>query len=896
MSTWDGLRHRLRVLLRPRSYDRELAAEQAFHLELDAMHQHHADATTDAMAAARRRYGNLTSHREDSRHMAGLSTFETIQQDVRFALRSFRRAPAFTFVAAATLAIGIGANTAIFSAVDALLLRPLPFAQPERMMKVSLTRPAHGERPANDDAIWSWPKFIVFRDAARSFSAMGLVSELEVTLRTSDGAERVKSEMIGPGYLAALGVQPALGRPFVPEEDARVGGPKSVLISETMFTRRFNADSSILGTPLRIGADQFVVVGVLPRGFRGMTGQAELWVPILAVDPSVVEYAWSHGFEAFARLRPGVSPAQAIAETRQLGALVDRTYPDRMAVSKPHGAIARELDATRVDPAVRRSLYILFGAVGLVLLIACANVAHLFLVRAAGRGHEIAVRMAIGATRGRLVRQLLTESTLLSLLGGALGVALAWASVRALASLDPARALRVRNLGGVGAVSFDAIQLDTNALLVAFTLSLLTGLLFGSMPALMATRSALFDRLRNGRMRGASARGFNSRNTLVAFEIALAVVLLSGSGLMLRSLDKLLSIPPGFRTEGILTMRFNTPDGIARDSMPGFYDAVMIRLSGLPSVSAATVQDCPPLNGGCNGTALWRNDRPRQSEGSEAEVGVHWIAPNWPNVLDVPVVRGRQFESGDRLGNRKAALVSESAAASLWPNEDPVGKPIGIGQGGFDSAYVVGVVRDVRYNTIDSLPKPDVYLPLAQSPRGRMMLMVRTSGDAEALIPTVRAALREMAPDLPVYDMRTMESRVADSTAYTRFSTMLLVAFGAVALTLAAIGVYGVISFSVSQRTREIGIRMALGAHAPGVVRMVVQQGMAVASVGAVCGLVVALAATGVLRSFLYGVSPTDPVTFAAIITLLLTAVMFASWIPARRAAGIQPTEALREE
>ncbi|HYW31569.1 MAG TPA: ABC transporter permease, partial [Gemmatimonas sp.] len=362
MSTWDGLRHRLRVLLRPRSYHRELAREQAFHLELDAMHH------GDSMSAARRRYGNLTSHHEETRHMAGLSTFETIQQDVKFALRGFRRAPAFTFIAAATLAIGIGANTAIFSAFDALLLRPLPFAEPERLMKVSLTRPAFQERPANDDVVWSWPKFIVFRDAAKSFSAIGLVSTLDVTLRTADGAERVKSEMIGPGYLSALGVQPSFGRPFVPEEDARIGGPKSVLISETMFTRRFNADSSIIGTPLRIGADQFLVVGVMPRGFRGISGQAELWVPILAVDPSVVDYAWSHSFEAFARLRAGVSPAQAMAEARQLGGLVDRTYPDKMVTSGVHSAVARELDATRVDPAVRRSLYILFGAVGLLLL------------------------------------------------------------------------------------------------------------------------------------------------------------------------------------------------------------------------------------------------------------------------------------------------------------------------------------------------------------------------------------------------------------------------------------------------------------------------------------------------------------------------------------------------
>ena len=902
MSIWDALVHRLHVLRNPRAYDREIAEEQAFHLSLDAMQREHAArgalTPADAHAEARRRYGNLTMNREDSRHMAGLSFFETARQDLRFALRGFLRTPGFTAVAVATLAIGIGANTAIFSAIDALLLRPLPFAEPDRLMKVSILRPASGERPANDDAIWSWPKFAVFRAEQQVFSDLGMHSPFEVTLRGSEGAERVRAEMAQSGYFGALRVRPALGRVFVPEEDSLVGAPKTVVISHRLFTRWFNADSSILGKPVRIGADPFVVVGVMPEGFLGLSGRAELWVPILAVNPEAMTEPWSHGWEVVARLKPGVSVAQARAAVAQAGAVVDRTYPDRGERPAPHGAIARELDAIRVDPAVRRSLLILGGAVGLVLLIACANVANLFLVRATGRGHEIAVRLAIGATRARLVRQLLTESLLLSLIGGAAGVFLAWVSVRILSSLDPARALNVRSLGGIGAVNFEGIRLDPTALAVAAALSLLTGMLFGLVPAFRATRSALSDQLKNGRgSRGERLwHGISGRNLLVGTEIALAVVLLVGSGLMIRSLGKLLAISPGFQVENVLTMRLNPPEGSARDSMPGFYNVVMQRLSTLSSVTSVTLQDCPPLNGGCSSTVIWRNDQPQRDLTAEPLTGVHWISPNWPTAMNVPLRRGRLFESGDRLGNRKVVLVSESAAQRYWPNEDPIGKPVGVGQGGFDSAYVAGVIADVRYNTIDSLPGADVYIPHAQSPRGRMMLMVRTTGNPEALVPAVRAAVKEIAPDLPLYDVRTMSSRLADSTAYARFGTILLVLFGGVALGLATLGVYGVISFTVSQRTREIGIRMALGASARGVVRMIVGQGLGVAIVGAVVGLAAAATASGLLESMLYGVRPADPATFAAITGVLLAAVAIASWLPARRAAGIQPTEALREE
>jgi predicted permease len=616
----------------------------------------------------------------------------------------------------------------------------------------------------------------------------------------------------------------------------------------------------------------------------------------MSMPVDVVNEEGSHIFSMIARIAPGVSPAQAKGSAAALGRVVDEAYPFPES-GKHWGVAARELDATRVDPLVRRSLLMLLGAVGLVLLIACANVANLFLVRAVGRRREIAVRLAVGAGRARLVRQLLTESVLLSLLGGVASVFVAWWGVKLLAALDPSTTLRVQRLGGLGAVGFDSIHLDLAAFAFAALLALLTGVVFGLVPALQATHPALTETLRDEspRSRPGALRGVASRNVLAVAEIALALVLLAGSGLMLRSLGKLLGVEPGFGADHVLTLRFNTNEGLGRDSLPRFYDAMLERLRTLPGVTHAGLGDCPPLNGGCNMTVLVQRDQPVRAPGQYPLVGVHWVTPGWFPALGVPLVRGRLFTDGDRLDGRKVVLVSETAARRYWPGEDPIGRPVSVGQGGFanDTAYVVGVVGDVRYGTIDSLPNPDVYLSYYQSPRGRMMVYLRTAGDPLALAPAARRAMREVAPDAPVYDVRSLSSRVADASAYARFSAFLLALFAAVALVLAAIGVYGVVSFTSGQRTREIGLRLALGASRRCVLRLVVGQGLGIALAGLAVGLAGALVATRVLASMLYDIRPTDPATFVGMAVLLLAAVLLASWLPARRAAGIQPMDAL---
>ncbi len=466
MSFIDALRYRLRVLARPRGYARELREELDFHLSLAAMQRESSArgeiSSEEAYRAARRRLGNVTNLQEEAREMAGLGFFDVATQDLRFALRTFRRTPAFTAVAVLTLAIGIGANTAIFSAVDALLLRPLPFAEPDRLMQVSLTLPASGGRPARDDMVWSIPKANVFRDAQKAFGSASLYTDYQFTVRDG-GAERADGEYADSRYLPTLGVQPIIGRNFTAGEDEQLGAARVVMLSDAFWKRRFNADPSVPGRTLNIEGEPYTIIGVLPSGFRGLSGRAELWVPLAALPVEASREAWGHSFSMVARLAPGVSPERATREAAVLGRLVDETYPSRMEGGGHWGATARLLDATRVDPLVRRSLLILFGAVGLVLLIACANVANLFLVRAAGRSREIAVRLAVGAGRRRLIRQLLTESVLLAVVGGVASVFVAWWGVKLLSALDPSTTLRVQRLGGLGAVSFGSIRLDASA-------------------------------------------------------------------------------------------------------------------------------------------------------------------------------------------------------------------------------------------------------------------------------------------------------------------------------------------------------------------------------------------------------------------------------------------------
>ncbi len=844
----------------------------------------------------RERLHNSADRRE--RTMAMHERLEEILQDVRYAARGLVRRPGFTTIAILTLAVGIGANTAIFSAVNAMMFRPLPFRDPAQLMKLSLAIPATDGRPARNDLPWSWLKYLKFREVQQQFQEHALWTQANISI-TGEDAERISGEWVSARYLITLGVTPAMGRGFEPDGDDGYDTRKVVMISDEFWKRRFNADPKILGKTISVERLTYEIVGVLPPRFTGLSGLSEIWVPIttrLAADIGPGQ-AWSHEFQLVARLKPDVRAEQAIAAAPQIGAAIDATYPD-----PGHGVArivkAELLDAGRVSPVIRRSLFVLFGAVGLVLLIACVNLANLLLGRAASRRQEISVRLALGAGRGRLVRMLLTESLLLAAIGGAASTVVALIGTRALAAANPAETLRVQNLSGLGVSGFASIHLDVTAMVFTFAISVFVGVVFGLAPALQATRPSVVHDMKSGTS-GCGRRGrrvFTSRHTLVVTEVALAIVLLAGSGLMLRSLANLLQVNPGFDSDGLLTLRMTMSRGtMVRDSLPAFYDRLLAELGALPGVTGVALGDSPPLAGGGNTTIITFPDRPPVPQNQAPSIGAHWVTPEWFGVLRVPLKRGRLLTADDRAGAPKSIVISETAAARLWPGEDPIGKPAQIWQGGFqDGATVVGVIGDVRYHTIDSLPVSDIYMPYAQSPSSRMMIFVRTARDPLSLAAAARRTVTALVPGIPVFDIKTMASRTAVATAQARFSAVLLALFAITALALAVIGIYGVMSFMVVQRTREIGIRMALGAERAQVQRLVIAEGLWLAAAGALVGVAAAFALTRVLRTMLYDVKPGDPATYVAIVLVLALAAAIASWTPARRAAKVEPTEALR--
>ena len=817
--------------------------------------------------------------------------------DVRYAWRGLVARPGFTAIAVLTLGIGIGANTAIYSAVDALLLRALPFAEPGRLFDIVQTS-------GDDDASeWSYPKYIFFRDAQRSYASLAAHTSSQTSL-TGVEPERISIEEVTARYLTTLGIRVAHGRDFPADLDAAAGARRLAIISDATWQRRFNADPDVVGQTLSLNNEPWEIIGVLPPGFRGLSGRADALVNLTARSAEALNEPWSLEFSMIGRLKDGVTPDQAIVEAKLIGPRIYEAFPmeggtlTTSTTPERWTAAARPLNTIRVASGLKRSLLVLFGAVAMVLLIACVNLANLLVARAMARKQEIAVRLALGAWRWRLVRLLMTESLVLAILGGVASLAVALAGTRLLSAINPQETLRVQGLvGGIGAVGFENIRLDASALGFTFLVTVAVGLLFGLAPALGATRPGLVADLKEGSSgAGKGRRGGASRRALVVAEVALALVLLAGSGLMIRSLGNLLGVDPGFDGRNVLTLRLSMPPGVlAPDSMPGFYDRLQEEIRGLPGVQQVAIADCPPLNNGCNGTIMTFADRPRSATGN-AMVGVHWVSPGWFSTMRVPLKRGRLFTDEDRLNGPKVVILNEAAARQYFAGEDPIGKRVAVYQGGFHTgAEVIGIVGDVRYGTIDSTARPDTYISYGQARLSRMMLFVRTAGDPSAMAPAVRAVVRRLVPQAPVYDIRAMSARVMTASAQTRFSAILLGLFAAVSLSLAVMGIYGVLSFAVAQRTGEIGIRMALGAERGRVLALILRDAGLLALLGLSLGLAAALALTRVLRSMLFEVTTTDPLTYAAMAAVLGVAILAASWVPARRAARVDPVIALRQ-
>lgn len=820
---------------------------------------------------------------------------------LRLALRSLRRRPGFSILAVTILALGIGANGAVFSILDATLLRALPFAEPDALVDLTLTVPASQEEPARDDMVWSYPKYQTFVEAQHSFSATATYRSGSATLLSDGAALRLATEQVGAAYFRTLGVRPSLGRDFGPEDDAGPDAPAVVILSDMLWRSQFGADPVVVGRTMRLGGVPATVIGVGPRGFRGLTGQAELWINIGSFNADELTQRWSHSHSVVARLAPGTSFARARAEVDRLGAVIDAAHPARRAGAEPMGATARPLNAIRTDPALARTVVVLGVAVGLVLLIACVNLANLLLARALGRRRELAVCLAIGARRSHIVTTLLVESAVLGLAGGVLGLALTWLGVQGLASLWTGMAGAVANrFDGLTVMGLGGIGLSSTVVLFLVGISLLTALLVGLLPALRASRPDLAGALHGST--GAASLGrarLTLRDGLVAAQLALAVTLLVGAGLLIRSMGNLLATDAGVEQEGIASARIAmSAESYQPDSAVGFYAHLLDRVRGLPGVTSAAIGNCPPLNGGCNATLIWFRDRPEVAEGQEPLVGVHTVSPGWFETLGVRLLRGRDFTEADRRGGPKVVLINESAARAFYPDEDPIGRPIAVGQGGFHvgSAEIIGVVSDVRFGTLQQAPMRDVFLPYLQAPRSSAMLFLRTGGDPERLLAPLRALLRELDPDLPVYDIRTIRDRMALATVQPRFTTWVLGAFAAAALALAAVGIYALLAFEVAQRRREIGIRMALGSGAGRVVGGVMRRGLTLAAVGILIGIPLALVLSRFLASLLFGVTPGDPLTYAGISVLLGLVAAAATLLPARAATRVNPMEAIRTE
>jgi putative ABC transport system permease protein len=814
---------------------------------------------------------------------------DRLRQDLRYALRMAAKRPGFTATALATLAIGIGATSALFSVVNGILLRPLPFPDPEQL--ALLWSPDVRRGPASRGAL-SYPDFLDHRQQTTSFEDLAAVRPVGYTLVTPAGAERVEGARASAGFFEILRVTPALGRTFTRDEDRR-GGPRVTILSYSLWRTRFGGDPAIVGRPLTLDGQSYTVIGVLPRGFvfPYKLEEAAIWTPLSLDDEESLKERGMHSLAALGRLRPGVSLAQARTDAATVAARLAKQYPD--SNTGREGTVAPLHD--EVVGRTRDGLLLLLGAVACVLLVACANVANLLLARGTEREREVAIRGALGAGRRRLARQLLTESVLLGVAGGVLGLALAYWGVQALVALAPRDLPRL-----------DEVRLDFRVALFTFGAALVTGLLFGAAPAWRASRPDMVRALAEGGRGGGAAGGpgrHRLRDALIVGEVALSLVLLAGAGLLLRSLDKVLRVDPGFDPEQVLTAqvslsetRYATPEQTA-----DFYRALVARLGALPGVSAAGTVAPLPFVDQIFMTSIHDAAKPEPPPAEQQVANYKAATPGYFAALHIPLRSGRLFTDADLRGRPGVVILGESLARRTFPGQDAVGRHVKFGVSVEETDEeatweVVGVVGDTSLNRLDTKVEPVFYVSGWQQPWPWMSVAVRSSQDATAWAEAVRREVRALDPDVAVHRVRSLPDLVSDSVAQRRFQSALLIAFAVAGLTLAAVGLYGVMTYSVTLRTREIGIRMALGAERRRVLGGVLRQGFGLVAVGLAAGLAAALGLARLITGLLYGVSASDPPAFGGAAALLVVTALLASYLPARRATRVDPMGALRAE
>ena len=878
---------RMRATVRNDPRDWEFQAELEEHIRLLAERYRRQGMTAEtAMIAARRKFGNTTLVQEDLRAMQMITAIEALRADLTYAVRTLRRNPGFAATAVITLALGIGANTTIFSLCNAVLFRPLPYAEPERIVMLSERTPdgkLSTVAPAN---------FVDWQNESRSFSGMAAIRASSFASSFILGGQSEASRLVGgdasSNFFSVLGVRFMLGRNFLPDED-RPGQDHVAILSYAAWNQRFGADRDIAGKVITLNDESYTVVGVLPATFQfGNTAedfqaqsQVDIWVP-LALNPQKLQRG-AHILRVIARLQPGVKLPQAQAELNVIGANLAQQYPQN---NKDKGIAAVPL-TDQVTGSVRVALETLLGAVGLLLLIACANVANLLLGRAAARHKEMAVRIALGASRARLAQQLLTESVFLASLGGIAGLLLALAAITALTPQLPADLSRAAG-----------IAVDTRMLIFTAVISLVTGIIFGLGPLFATWRENAGESLKQN-SRFASGMQTRLRSGLTVAQIAIAIILLIGAGLMAKSLWALMRVAPGFRSENILTARLSLPQSRYPDNrkIAALEGELLENLRRRPGVQSAGFATYIPLSGFDNGWDFLIEGRPPLPPGTHNVTEYRPVSAGYFETIGIPLLRGRSFTTADTADAPWVVVINDSMAREYWPSEDPIGQRLQI-PGWPEWRTVIGVVGDVRHEGLDQAAKAEMYLPVDQALNieSEPTIVMRAEIPAGAAVGELRAAVSALDPAIAMDRIETMQQLVSGSVAQPRFRTMILAGFSLLALVLASIGIYGVMSYLVIQRTREFGIRLSLGATRTDVLRLVLKRAAILIAVGTCVGLVGSGLLVRLITKLLFGTAPLDPLTFAAVPVLLAAVALVASYIPARRATRIDPIVALRCE
>jgi len=883
--------HFCRNIFQKRRVAQDLDQELRSYLELLAEEKARLGMSRDeAMQQARREIGSLEQLKESVRDVKVGTSMDRLLQDLRYGLRVLRRNPGFAATAILTLALGIGTTTAIFSVVDAVVFKPLPFPTADRLVRIKSVMAATGH-----GGIASYPDFVDWRTRNYVFNGMAVFRTDGFTLMGPGESLHLQGAVVSAHLFSLLQVTPSLGRSFLPGEDhpAAANGADPVLLSYGLWHREFGSDPSALGRTIRLGDQPFTVIGVMPQGFQFplQAEPVELWTTI-AIDArgganAMTAQRGAHYLDVIGLLKPGVKLQQAQAEMAAIVSTLNQQHPE----NKPRTVrVVPEIQGL-VGP-IRTPLLVLLGAVSCVMLIVCVNVANLLLARATGRQKEMAVRAALGASRGRATRQLLTESLALSLLGGGLGLALALASLRLLVQIVPPEVPRL-----------NAVGLDVRMLSFAFLLSLLAGIFFGIAPAWQVARISLTPSLKeSGRGSGSEGKGHSRvRSVLVVSEVALAVVLLLGASLFIQSFLHLTRVDPGFDPHHVLTFQLDAPAGKPGLTAPAFFRDVVERVSAIPGVTSASASASLPLAGDAISSSIEMGGQPTPL-GSRASADFNAVTPKYFRTMGIPLVQGRDFTEHDDSKSTPVVIVNRTLVRRFFANQDPIGKQVrpgignGFGPGEPPMREIVGVIGDAKQSDLTTEAAPEVYAPLAQSPSGTMFIVIRSANDPRSMVGAARRQVAFLDKNQPLYHVLTLDQYLAHSVVLPRLLTILLSIFAGLALLLACVGIYGVISYIVTQRTHEMGIRLALGSQKRDVLTMIVGEGLRPALAGVVMGIVVALRLTRLLSSLLYGVKPNDPVTFVAVALILLGVALLACFIPARRAANVDPMLSLRDE